>query len=122
MMVPLKAAYEHVPPLPKLGPEDPGPFSFASEERVRRILTEAGFDAIGMEPVDLAFDIAAGRGLEAAAAATLEIGATSRAVEGQPPAIRDAVAASVKKALARYQHGNSVPLPAAIWIVTAINP
>jgi len=122
MMVPLKAAYEHVPPLPKLGPEDPGPFSFASGERVRRILSEAGFDAIGMEPVDLTFDIAAGRGLEAAVAATLEIGPTSRAVEGQPPAVRDAVAASVKKALTPYRRGNSVPLPAAIWIVTAINP
>jgi ubiquinone/menaquinone biosynthesis C-methylase UbiE len=122
MMVPLKAAYEHVPPLPKLGPEDPGPFSFASEERVRRILTEAGFSAIVIEPVDLAFDIAAGRGLEAAVAATMEIGATSRAVEGQPQGVRDAVASSVKKVLAPYQRGLSVPLPAAIWIVTAINP
>jgi ubiquinone/menaquinone biosynthesis C-methylase UbiE len=122
MLVPLKAAYEHVPPLPKLGPEDPGPFSFASEERVRRILTEAGFAGIRLEPVDLAFDIAAGRGLDAAVAATLEIGPTSRAVEGQPPAIRDAVAASVRKALAPYQRGSSVPLPAAIWIVTATNP
>jgi ubiquinone/menaquinone biosynthesis C-methylase UbiE len=122
MMVPLKAAYEHVPPLPKLGPEDPGPFSFASEERVRRILTEAGFAAIGMEPVDLVFDIAAGRGLEAAVAATLEIGPTSRAVESQSRTVRDAVAASVRKALTPYQRGSSVPLPAAIWIVTAINP
>jgi ubiquinone/menaquinone biosynthesis C-methylase UbiE len=122
MLVPLKAAYEHVPPLPKLGPEDPGPFAFASEERVRRILGDAGFGAIRMEPVDLAFDLAAGRGLDAAVAATLEIGATSRAVDGQPPAVRDAVAASVRKVLAPYQRGPSVPLPAALWIVTAINP
>jgi SAM-dependent methyltransferase len=122
MMLPLTAAYEHVPPLPKLGPEDPGPFAFANEARVRRILGEAGFGAIRMEAVDLAFDIAAGRGLEAAVAATLEIGATSRAVEGQPPAVRDAVATSVRKILAPFQRGPSVPLPAAIWIVTAINP
>lgn len=122
MMLPLKAAYEHVPPLPKLGPEDPGPFSFASEERVRQILTEAGFTAIRIEPVDMVFDIAAGRGLDAAVAATLEIGATSRAVDGQPPAVRDAVAASVRKVLAPYQRDQSVPLPAAIWIVTATNP
>ena len=34
LMVPLQAAYKHVPKLPELGPEDPGPFSFANEERV----------------------------------------------------------------------------------------
>ena len=42
-MVPLQAVYKHVPKLPQLGPEDPGPFSFASEARVHRILGEAGF-------------------------------------------------------------------------------
>jgi ubiquinone/menaquinone biosynthesis C-methylase UbiE len=122
LLLPLKAAYEHVPPLPKLGPEDPGPFAFASEERVRRILSEAGFIEIRMEPVNLDLDIAAGRGLDAAVASTLEIGPTSRAIQGQPPAVRDAVAASVKKLLAPHQLGQSVPLPAAIWIVTATNP
>jgi SAM-dependent methyltransferase len=30
------AALEHVPPLPRPDPEDPGPFSFASEQRVHR--------------------------------------------------------------------------------------
>jgi ubiquinone/menaquinone biosynthesis C-methylase UbiE len=40
-MAPLQAVYKHVPKLPQLGPEDPGPFSFASEARVHRILGEA---------------------------------------------------------------------------------
>src|ERR1700744_1570877 len=30
-MAPLQAVYKHVPKLPQQGPEDPGPFSFASE-------------------------------------------------------------------------------------------
>jgi ubiquinone/menaquinone biosynthesis C-methylase UbiE len=122
MLLPLKAAYEHVPRPPKLGPEDPGPFAFASEERVRRILRDAGFSEIRMEPVNLDLDIAAGRGLDAAVASTLEIGPTARATREQPPAIRAAVAASVKKILAPHERGQSVPLPAAIWIVTATNP
>ena len=42
-MAPLQAAYKHVPKLPQQGPEDPGPFAFASEARVRRILDAAGF-------------------------------------------------------------------------------
>src|SRR6185437_1772231 len=61
-MAPLHAAYKHVPKLPKQGPEDPGPFAFASEARVHRILGEAGFSGIEMEPCNLALDVAIGRG------------------------------------------------------------
>src|SRR6201995_2388494 len=42
MMAPLQAVYRHVSRLPQVGPEAPGPFAFASEERVTRILREAG--------------------------------------------------------------------------------
>ena len=45
-MAPLAAAYKHVPKLPQQGPEDPGPFAFASEARVRRILDAAGFTGV----------------------------------------------------------------------------
>src|ERR1700674_1021108 len=62
-MAPLQAVYKHAPRLPQLGPEDPGPFSFASKARVNRILREAGFSGIAMEPSDLWLDIAVGRGL-----------------------------------------------------------
>ena len=34
MMAPLQAAYEHVPPLPKVGPDDPGPFSDRKSTRL----------------------------------------------------------------------------------------
>ncbi len=67
MMIPLQAVYQHVPRMPQLGPEDPGPFSFGSEERVRRILSGAGFTNIELKPHDLALDIALGRGLDGAA-------------------------------------------------------
>src|SRR5262245_13234849 len=53
MLLPLQEAYKHVPRLPEVGPEDPGPFSFGREERVRRILNQAGYSLIDMEPVDL---------------------------------------------------------------------
>ena len=46
LQVPLRAALEHVPPLPRPGPEDPGPFSFASEQQVHRILADAGFRSV----------------------------------------------------------------------------
>ena len=65
-MTPLQAAYKHVAKLPPLAPDDPGPFSFASQARVTRILDEAGFTDIAMERCDLQLDTSVGRGLEAA--------------------------------------------------------
>jgi hypothetical protein len=118
-MAPLQAVYKHAPKLPQLGPEDPGPFSFASEARVNRILREAGFSGIAMEPCDLWLDIAVGRGLDAAVEATLEIGPAARALSEQPPDVRAAAALSIREALAPFARGQSVPLKASIWIVTA---
>jgi ubiquinone/menaquinone biosynthesis C-methylase UbiE len=122
LLLPLQEAYRHVPRLPEVGPEDPGPFAFAAELRVRRILNQAGFDAIDLEPIDLTLDLANGRGLQAAVDTALGIGPASRALDGQPPALRVAAAESIRGALARYQAGNRVPLAGAIWLVTASNP
>ena len=119
MMSPLQAIYQHVPKLPPQGPEDPGPFAFASEERVNRILGEAGYKRIEMEPVALSFDIAIGRGLDAAVQAAMQIGPGSRALDGHPPETRAAAAKSVREMLTPYLRGQSVALPGSIWIVTA---
>src|SRR6516165_29814 len=66
MTMPSLEASKHVPPLPEVGPEDPGPFSFADEKRVRRILHEAGYDDIELKPNEFDLDIALGRGLDTA--------------------------------------------------------
>jgi SAM-dependent methyltransferase len=118
-MAPLQAVYKHVPKLPQQGPEDPGPFSFASEARVRRILGEAGFTGIEMEPCDLSLDLATGRGLEAAVQGGLEVGPASRALQDHPPEVREAARNSVREALTPFARGDNVLLPAAIWSVTA---
>jgi SAM-dependent methyltransferase len=119
MMTGLQAVYQHVPKLPQQGPEDPGPFSFASEARVRRILGEAGFTGIAMEPCPLSLDIAIGGGLDAAVQSSLEIGPASRALEGQPADLRAAATNSIREVLAPFVKGNAVPLAGSIWIVTA---
>jgi SAM-dependent methyltransferase len=118
-MAPLQAVYKHAPKPPPPGPEDPGPFSFASEARVRRILDEAGFKGIAMEPCDLSLDIAVGRGLDAAVESTLEIGPAARALADQSPEVRAAATQSIREALAPFVRGQAVPLSASLWIVTA---
>ena len=60
------------------GPEDPGPFSFASERRVHRILADAGFRSVKLEPHDFDLDIACGGGIEEALEAAMALGPTSR--------------------------------------------
>jgi ubiquinone/menaquinone biosynthesis C-methylase UbiE len=119
MMAPLQAVYQHVPKLPQQGPEDPGPFAFASAERVNRILSEAGFSSMAMEPCNLSLDIAIGRGLDAAVETALQIGPASRALDGHPQEVRAAATRSIRETLTPFLRGDSVPLPASIWIVTA---
>jgi ubiquinone/menaquinone biosynthesis C-methylase UbiE len=122
MMAPLQAVYRHVPRLPQAGPEDPGAFAFASEVRVKRILSEAGYADIAMEACSITLDIAIGRGLEAAADAALEIGPSARALDGHPPEVRAAARESVRELLTPHVRGQTVPLPGSIWIVTARMP
>jgi len=122
MMLSLQETYRHVPRLPELGPDDPGPFSFASEQRVRGVLERAGFDRISLESVELPFDLANGGGLTAAVETAMHIGPTSRALDGQPAEKHTAVADSIRAALAPFETDGSVPLPGAFWIVTATNP
>jgi SAM-dependent methyltransferase len=122
LIVPLREASKHAPPLPEMGPDDPGPFAFANDARVRRILSEAGYVDIVLTPQELELDIAVGRGLDTAVKAAMTIGPTSRMLDGQSEAVRAAATADIRKALAAHMRGGSAPLGAAIWIVTATNP
>jgi len=115
----MQAVYQHVPKLPQVGPEDPGPFAFASEERVRRILGDAGYRDVALERCDLSIDIANGRGLEGALETAMNIGPASRALEGHPPEVRAAATTSVRELLAPLVRGQSLPLAGSIWVVTA---
>jgi SAM-dependent methyltransferase len=118
-MVPLQAVYRHVPKMPPVGPEDPGPFAFASQERVTRILTAAGFSDVAMEPCKVSLDVAVGRGLDAAVQGGLQIGPAARALAEQPPEVVAAATNSIREALTPYVKGQTVPLDGSIWIVTA---
>jgi SAM-dependent methyltransferase len=121
-ILPLREAGKHAPPLPETDPEAPGPFAFASEARVRRILSDAGYADIVLKPHELELDIAVGRGLDAAVTAAMTIGPTSRMLDGQSEAVRAAAAKDIRKALAAHMREGSAPLGAAIWMVTATNP
>jgi SAM-dependent methyltransferase len=119
MRVPLHAAYEHIPRLPRPGPEDPGPFAFADPERVARILTEAGWSAPKLTPVDVLLDLGAGGGLDRAVEQATNIGAASRALREAPDELRPAAIAAFRAALVPYVKGGTVALGGAVWVVEA---
>jgi SAM-dependent methyltransferase len=118
-MLPYSAVIKHAPALPKPGPEDPGPFSFADEARTRGILASAGFTDVTLTPLDFMLDAGVGEGFDNAVAKSLAIGPASRALDGQSEEVRAAAEAEVRAALAAHERDGAVPLAAAVWIVRA---
>ena len=119
--MPLRAALEHVPQLPRPGPEDPGPFSFASEQRVHRILADAGFQSVMLEPRDFDLDIACGGGIEGALEAAMRLDPQAAPCRTKA---RKRVPRLPGRSAARCNPINAagrLRLPGAIWLVTANN-
>lgn len=118
MLLPLQAVQTLVPPLPRPGPDEPGPFAFGNPERVRHILTTAGFSP----PRFLRFDLAMvlGSGLEDAAEQATTFGAPSRALQGQPEAVVQAARTAVRTVLEPYLESERVALPGAVWLVESL--
>jgi SAM-dependent methyltransferase len=118
--VPLAAAAKHLT-LPRPAPGAPGPFALSDPERTRAILAQAGFREIEIEPHER--DLAIARGsLDEAAGFLTQIGPLSRALREAGAAgaeLQEAVAQSVREALAPYAGPQGVRMGSASWIVTA---
>lgn len=115
LQIPLHAVYEHAPRLPKPAPDEPGPFSLADPARVTRVLTEAGFAAPNLTPLDVEIDLAAGGTFEDAVALSSDMGPAKRALEGESEEVRAAGRESIRTALKT----SGVKLAAAVWLVAA---
>jgi SAM-dependent methyltransferase len=120
MTVPL-GALASVVALPPPPPADaPGPFSFASSERVTDILANAGFTAIAFEPLAQQIWIGGkGATLDESAEFALQLGPAGAAFRDAPPEQQGCIADTVRDALAPYSTGAGVPMDALAWIVTA---
>ena len=121
-MTPLSAARTAmgVTPTPA-DPDAPGPFAFADEERLRTILSGAGFGNIGVQRFDAALSL--GATPRSAAEGAVQIGPVYRFVREQGvlhlPIILDAVERSFALLAAPDGH---VSLNGSTWIVSATNP
>jgi len=121
-MTPLSAARSAmgVTPAPA-DPHAPGPFAFADENRLRAILSGAGFRAIDVERFDAAVSL--GASPRSAAEGVVQIGPVYRFVREvgaeHLPVILDAVERTLAPLAAP---DGSVSLNGSTWIVSATNP
>jgi SAM-dependent methyltransferase len=121
-MTPLVAARQalNITPAPS-DPLAPGPFAFADEQRLRAILSEAGFSNIDVQRYDAAFVL--GPNPRAAAEGAARIGPVSRLVRdvgtAQLPVILDAIERTLTPLAAA---NGGVSLNGSTWIVSASNP
>ncbi|MBK7162467.1 MAG: methyltransferase domain-containing protein [Sphingomonadales bacterium] len=109
-----------VPSAPSGDPHAPGPFAFADPERVKGILSAAGWTDVGFEPVD--FDYVAGRGEDPVADALDffgHIGPAARAIRMLEGEARTAFLGRLRDLAEANLHDGAVRFAAAAWIVTA---
>lgn len=122
METPMQAVAPHLPPKPKAAPHAPGMFAFADPDRLRQVLTQAGWAEPDIERLDLSLDIAAGKGLDEAVLQSTQIGAVNSWLRDQPPEVVSRAVASVREALTAHAKGGSVRLPGSVWLVSSASP
>ncbi len=116
LRLPLEAALTVLPSPPAPAePNAPGPFGFADADRTRRILAEAGFADIEIQPFDA---LVGSGGLEQTLAITQRIGPLGSLLRESPDQAPAAIAA-VREALRAHDGPDGVKLNGAVWIVTA---
>jgi SAM-dependent methyltransferase len=110
-----RAAAPLLPAMPPRRPDAPGQFAFADGARVRRILEEAGWTGIDLQPLDVecvlpekALDLYINR-----------LGPVGMALQEADEATRTRVAGTVRAAFEPYVHGGEVRFTAACWMVGA---
>ncbi len=108
------------PPATRPDPHAPGPMAFADPDRVRGILTQAGWGAIDFLPFDFAMVVGAGEDPVGEAVAYFrKIGAAAAASAEMTPDEREALFDRVRDYVTARERGGLIALAAAAWIVTA---
>lgn len=100
--------------------EAPGPFAFGREERIQRVLSDAGWGDVQCEPIDYAYVAGAGpEAVEDAKSYLLAIGPAAAAAAKLEGSARDRFESGMEALLRKRCEQNIVAFEAAAWIVTA---
>ena len=115
--VPIEAARPHVPAQPPVDPLAPGMFSFAREERVRGILTEAGFREVTLKATDVPVH---GKDTTQSMAFITQAGPLPALLENASDEQRTRATDAVRNALAATIGADGRGLHVGLWLVSAV--
>lgn len=114
---PFVAAMDLLPPQEAGDPHAPGPFAFADGERLKGILTEAGFSNVRLEKLETHMNM--GADVDEAVDQAFKIGPLARALAEADDAVKTQVRARIADALEKFKTPSGVRAPAACWLVGA---
>lgn len=115
--VPIEAARPHVPPQPPVDPLAPGMFSFANEERLRGILTEAGFREVALKATNVPIH---GKDITQSMAFITQAGPLPALLENASGEQRKRATEAVRNALAANIGADGRGLHVGLWLVSAL--
>jgi SAM-dependent methyltransferase len=107
-----------IPPPPPPSPDAPGPYAFADSDRVRAILTSAGWSGIEIDPHDTTITVAAN--LDEAIVGLQEVGPTALLLREATADTRAEALDVLRAAFAPRIAGDGLHASAAVWIVHAV--
>jgi SAM-dependent methyltransferase len=117
--VPFAEAKRFAPPPQPAPPDAPGPLAFADAKRVQRILTDAGFSDIAIEPHDEQLLIGNLDQLGDAKFMLARIGPAGRLLDSVDENARRAAEDAIGIALQKRASESGMHLGSAIWLVSA---
>lgn len=109
-----------IPPL--FQPGNPGPFFFEDPLRVRRILTDAGFEAVETEPLERDLHLGGSMTLAEAVEFSTKVGPAARILSEVEPDLVPKLQMALERALAPFATARGVWLASAALVVTARVP
>jgi SAM-dependent methyltransferase len=119
LLVPLAALAEHVPLPEPEEPGAPGMFSLSDTDRMREVLSDAGWRDISAASERTPIPIGGGT-LDDAMSFLQARSVVRKMLADVDQATRDRAVASVRDALASHSEGDQVRLRASVWLVTAV--
>lgn len=118
--IPMAVAERHIELPASTPPDEPGPFAFAGGDRVRRILADAGFAEIRVDPLER--DLLLGKTVEGAAEHAVQLGPLGNVLREAPDAVQARVAEEMREAMSPHLQPDGVRLGCSCWLATAVAP
>jgi len=116
----MQAALSVLPPPPPARPGAPGPFGLADREVIERVLTDAGFQTLKIEPLALQLSVGASQSFDEIFEELIQIGPAAALIAESEPALKDRARTAVYERLSEfYSSGQGVSFEANFWLVTA---